>query len=194
MAAPPVPSAPISLAGAATKGAMNAPVTIVEFSDFQCPFCVRFSRDVLPVLQRDYIDTGKVRFAFRHFPLTQIHSLAQQAAEYAECAEGRGAFWLFHDALFGILPPAHLDDASLQAAVRRSRLTDCLDKTAELRDQVGRDAKQAADLGIVSTPTFLVGRYLGENRVKVARRLVGMQELAAFRSVIEDVFTDKLNR
>ena len=82
------------------KGDENAPVTIVEFSDFQCPFCSRFAEQTLPQLQEEYIDTGKVKFVYRDLPLESLHPNAMITHIAAECADEQGKFWEFHDALF----------------------------------------------------------------------------------------------
>ena len=99
----PVPTEPVPLEGAPILGNPEAPVAIVEFSDFACPFCGRFSKDILPELKAKYIDTGQVLLAFRHLPLDRIHPRARPAAEAAECASRQGKFWRFHDLLFADL-------------------------------------------------------------------------------------------
>jgi protein-disulfide isomerase len=81
-------------------GNEKAKITIVEFSDFQCPFCERFFIDTLPQLKKEYLDTGKAQLTFRHFPLTSIHPNAQKAHEASECANEQGKFWEYHDLLF----------------------------------------------------------------------------------------------
>lgn len=81
-------------------GSSDAKITIIEFSDFQCPFCESFFMSTYPELKKNYIDTGKVQFAFRHYPLTSIHPNAQKAHEAAECANEQGKFWEYHDKLF----------------------------------------------------------------------------------------------
>ena len=81
-------------------GKTNAKVAIVEFSDFECPFCKQFFNETFSQIKREYIDTGKVAFYFRHYPLTSIHPNAQIAAEATECANEQGKFWQFHDMLF----------------------------------------------------------------------------------------------
>ncbi len=80
-------------------GDPGAPVTIIEFSDFQCPFCQKFHSETFPQIKKTYIDTGKVRFVYRDFPLS-FHPGAQPAAEAAECAHAQGKFWEMHEALF----------------------------------------------------------------------------------------------
>jgi protein-disulfide isomerase len=83
---PRLPVEPISIAGAALKGTASAPVAIVEYSDFECPYCATFVRTTFPDLDREYIATGRVLFAFRHLPLETIHKRAFRAAEASECA------------------------------------------------------------------------------------------------------------
>jgi len=81
------------------KGDLNAPVTIIEFSDFQCPYCGRFFKSTLTEIERDYIKTGKVRYVFRDFPL-DFHKQAPKASEAANCAGEQGKYWEMHDKLF----------------------------------------------------------------------------------------------
>src|SRR5581483_8762214 len=88
----------VSIENNPTIGPDNAPVTIIEFSDFQCPFCKRFHDTTLPVLLKKY--EGKIRFAYRDFPISSIHPYAQGAAEAAECAYAQNKFWDYHDLLF----------------------------------------------------------------------------------------------
>ena len=97
--ATPIPAEPVSLEGAPILGAAAAKVAIIEFSDFECPYCARFFQDALPELRAKYIDTGKVRLAFRHLPLP-MHQRARAAAEAAECARRQSRFWEFHDQFF----------------------------------------------------------------------------------------------
>jgi protein-disulfide isomerase len=92
--------ATVSLAATPSKGRADAPVTIVEFSDFQCPFCARHVRETLPQLEKEYIGTGKVRYVYRNLPLESIHSNAFRAAEAAACANESGKFWPLHARFF----------------------------------------------------------------------------------------------
>ncbi len=89
-----------NLDGLPSKGSDGAKITLVEFSDFQCPFCARFFSETLSQLTTDYIDTGKVRLVYAHFPLISIHPNAQKAAEAASCAAEQGKFWEMHDLMF----------------------------------------------------------------------------------------------
>ena len=93
-------SAQADRATARTKGRPDAPVTIYEMSDFQCPYCRDFTLQTMPSLEREYIKSGKVRLTFINLPLTGMHRNAMAAAELAMCAARQGKFWLVHDRLF----------------------------------------------------------------------------------------------
>src|SRR5438270_4888185 len=90
----------LSLEDAPFRGAGNAPVTLVEFTEFESPACARYARETLPQLERDYISTGKLRYVIRGFPVDPAHTLAFRAHEAAQCAAEQGKFWQMHDLLF----------------------------------------------------------------------------------------------
>ena len=90
----------LSVEGAQFLGQKNATVTVVEFSDYQCPFCARHVQQTLPLLRKEYVDTGKVKYVFRDHPLESIHPAAFKAAEAARCGGEQGKFWEMHDKLF----------------------------------------------------------------------------------------------
>lgn len=184
---PPLPVEPISLDGATLKGDRHAKVAVIEFSDFQCPFCGRFARDILPALEEKYVRPGKVLVAFRHLPLP-IHTMAQKAGEAAECAGQQGRFWDMHDKLF--LDPRQLGDENLreQAAalgLNTKQFDVCL--AGETAAKVRTDAESGRLLAITGTPAFLVGTVQTDGRVKVTERLSGAQPVTVFESVIDRV-------
>ncbi|MDH4137465.1 MAG: DsbA family protein, partial [Anaerolineae bacterium] len=100
--AQPAPAGPVtmSVGDGPSLGHADAPITIVEFSDYQCPFCKRHFMNTLAALKTSYIDTGRVRYVFRDFPLDSIHPYARKAAEAAHCAGDQGKFWDMHDVMF----------------------------------------------------------------------------------------------
>jgi len=166
-------------------GAPNAPVVVIEHSDFQCPYCGEFARNVFPALKARYVATGQVRWVFRHLPLQQIHPRALPAAIAAECARRQDKFWEMHDLLFG--DQTDLTDVDL--ARRASTLG--LDKTtfepcvaSGAGDRVRGDLAVASAIGIAGTPTFLIGRALDGNRVRVVRRIGGSATTAPFDEAI----------
>ncbi len=179
----------ISLDDDPIKGDPDAPVTIVEFSDFQCPFCSRFYHQTLPQIEQNYIETGKVNLVYRDMPLG-IHSNAIPAHVAAECADEQGAFWQYHDVLFdrqsqwGRLGEAALDTQLKAYAVEiglDSRFGECL-VSPEVEAEVRHDHSQARGYGVTGTPTFFVG-----NEDTGYTRLTGAQPYASFQSVIDSI-------
>lgn len=181
-----LPKSTLSLAGTSTKGRPDAPVGILMFSDFQCPFCQRFARETLPELERRYIATGEVSLTFRHLPLP-IHPLAGQAAAAAECAAARGKFWAMHDALFR-LPTAldrdHVIANAREVGIEAGGFQECLD--GDGRRQVDDDAALAARLGVSGTPTFLIGSVLNAD-LTASAILTGARPLSEFANAISVV-------
>lgn len=156
-----------------SKGPENAPITLVEFSDFECPFCVR----VLPTLdqvQERYGD--QVRIVYRHFPLNAIHPNAQLAAEASLCADAQGQFWEMHDAIFEVRGKVGADGLKAMAASLGldSEVFDaCLD-SREFQGQVEADMEAGRQAGVTGTPAlFINGRFLsGAQPFSVVSRLI----------------------
>jgi protein-disulfide isomerase len=157
------PSAPgTSQADVRTLGSADAPVTIIEFTDLQCPYCARFARDTFPELRRRYVDTGKVHFVSRDLPLS-FHPYALPAAVAARCAGEQGRFWEYREALFrgqSRLADAPYDELARRFGLDVPRFAACRNEPAMLA-RVEDDAAVAAHNGISSTPTFVVGRVVG---------------------------------
>ena len=118
---PVIPSSVQSISDAAMKGSADAAVVLIEYADFQCPYCGQFARQILPEIEKRYVSTGKLRVVFRHMPLQEIHPQAVMAAETAECARQQGKFWQVHDALFA---DQRLDEASLVEKARTNGVGD----------------------------------------------------------------------
>jgi len=183
---PRLPVDPISIAGAVLKGTPSAPVAIVEYSDFECPYCATFVKTTLADLDREYIVTGRVLFAFRHLPLESIHKRAFRAAEASECANRQGRFWDFHDTLFQ--NPKEMDEPSLgrraaDLGLNVSAFSACLDGQAT--DKVRQDVGEAGRLGVRGTPTFFIGVTGPDGLVTVTDRISGARPLSAFKEAID---------
>jgi protein-disulfide isomerase len=182
----PLPKEPISLQGAALLGNANAKVAIIEYSDFQCPYCSAFVRDTLPAIQERYMAPGKVMLAFRHLPLQQLHPFALKAGEAAECAGRQGKFWKMHDILFK--NQRQLNDESFERFANDIGLLagpfgTCL--AGEASDRVKQDAASATALAVSGTPTFFVGVVERDGRVKVTQRLTGALPPKQFEVVLD---------
>ena len=184
---PKLPAEPIELQDVATLGSWEAPVVILMFSDFECPFCKRFATDVLPELKKRFVDTGRLLIGFRHLPLAK-HTNARFMAEAAECARQQGQFWRFHDELFqsddrfGIGQQPRT--VARRFALDVSRFEKCM--VAEAPAAVQRDLGFASKVELSGTPTFLVGKRLGQT-VQVSSVMVGARPLTDFEDLMKQM-------
>lgn len=179
------------LLAARTKGASTAPIVVYEMSDFQCPWCRRHALETWPTLLKEYVETGKVRWTFINFPLTQIHPNAAAAAEFAMCAAQEGAFWRIHDLLYlyqekwGPLkdPAPFLITFADSAGIQRARLTTCL-TSGVMRPVVQADAVGASRAGAGSTPSFYVEGGI----------LAGFQPPSVWRQILDSIYVEKTGK
>jgi protein-disulfide isomerase len=142
-------------------GREDAPVTIIEFTDLQCPYCARHAARTFPLLKRDYVDTGKLRYASRDLPLP-FHSFALPAAVASRCAGEQGRFWEYRDALFaaqGTLGTEPYGRIAGELGLDVARLEACRSDGRQ-EAAVRADLALAAQYGIRSTPTFVIGRVV----------------------------------
>jgi protein-disulfide isomerase len=174
----------LSLESVPILGSRDAAVVIVEFADFQCPYCVRFARQVLPRIREKYIDRGRLALAFRHLP-SERHPYARQAGVVAECARREGRFWPLYDSLFALdqMTSASLDQAASAIGVTRSSLEHCRSDGAV--ERVDADVAVARSLQIGSTPTFLIGARARDGTVTVQDVVVGARDIEHFARVID---------
>lgn len=174
----------VTLGHLPTLGNKNAKIEIVEFSDFQCPFCRSFWRDTLPQIKKEYIDTGKAVFAYRHLPLTSIHPGAVPAAEASECANEQGKFWQMHDKIFqeqdkqgqGTVQFTN-DDLKKWAAnldLDSAKFNSCFD-SKKYSKNVTEDEQDSQKIGATGTPTFVINGQL----------TVGAQPFQSFKTLID---------
>lgn len=184
-----LPSELLSLAGAAMMGAEDAPVVLIIYSDFQCPFCGQFARDVLPEITDAYVATGRLRLVFRHLPLESIHPMAVGAAAAAECAGRQGQFWPMHDLLFKV--PSRLSPEQYRSNAADLRLLSeafdtCLAGT-EATAKVRADSLASQSLGLSSTPTLHIGLITPGGTVKVVEQFSGVPQVGALRKRLDTV-------
>ena len=165
----------VETAGHPFQGPAEATVTIVEFSDFECPFC----RRALPAFEQIKAEYGdQIRLVFRQFPLNNIHPRAQKAAEASLCAMDQGEFWTMHDLLF--LEPVELESASLKAkaatlGIDTITFNACLD-SSKYADRVADDIKDGIAAGVTGTPTLFIN----------GRAVTGAQAFEVYQEIIED--------
>jgi protein-disulfide isomerase len=175
------------------KGDRNSRLTIVEFSDYQCPFCGQHARDTFPQIERDYVKTGKLKYVFGDLPLEEIHPQALKAAKAAGCAAEQGKYWEMHDQLFKNQRALGQGELSLHAqAVGLEVLPFQRCLFGGKQEGSVRQAREVASaLGIRGTPTFVIGRTeAGGSKVEVLKVLVGRQSYATFKAAL-DRFADE---
>lgn len=161
-------------------GNASAPVTVVEYSDLECPFCGRFARQEFPTFKANYIDTGKVRFVYRHFPLNNIHPRAQPAAEASECAADQVDFYAYIEEVFSnssdtsTLSDQSLRDYATGLGASGATFDSCFSSNSKAA-RVQQDINSGGALGVSSTPTFFVN----------SRRIAGFQTAAQLGAAVD---------
>jgi len=173
------------------RGDTDARVAIIEFSDFECPFCGRHARDTYPRLVADYVDTGKVQYVFRHYPL-DIHPLAFKAAEAVECAARQGMFWEMHDLLFeagGALAEPDLLGYAASLGLQQENFETCFESGA-MAARVQEDRRHGEALGVSATPTFFFARVHDDGRLGLLAKLSGARPYSAFQSELDELLSD----
>jgi len=167
-------------------GRDDAPVTIVEFSDYQCPFCQKFHKEAFAQIKKDYIDTGKVRFVSRDLPL-EFHPFSHPAATAARCAGEQGKFWEMRDVL--INHASDLKDESILGYagalnLNVATMTSCM-KADKFKDALAADSAEAAKLSISGTPSFVIARSNTEELD--GNRVVGALPYATFQGMLDEM-------
>lgn len=185
---PPKITAAVSVAGKPTLGREDAPVTLVEFSDYQCPFCGRHFSTVFPILKKDYIETGKLRYVFRDFPIAGLHPQAKKAHEAARCAGEQNRYWEMHDMLFenskDLSVPA-LKAYAIKIALEGDQFNACLE-SGKYGGEVEKEILEGTQAGVSGTPAFFIGSS-GSGEKLTGTMVNGAQTLARFQQVIEEI-------
>ena len=161
----------------AFMGQAGAPVTMVGFSDYQCVFCRRFFEETLPLIEENYVKTGKVRFVLRDFPL-DMHPQAKKAAEAAECAKEQGMYWQMHDRLFEGQESLGLDSYLKWAdelGLNASSFEECI-SSGRMSAEVSKDVADGDDAGVVAVPSFFIN----------GRLIAGLRPYSVFKGRIEE--------
>ena len=179
----------ISIDDDPVRGNQNAPITIIEFSDFQCPFCARFHVQTLPLLLEEYINPGKVNLVYRDFPIQSSHPNALPAAVAAECADEQEMYWEFHDKLLenqnqwnrieAMEAITVFNQYASELGLNQDQFNSCISGGKYL-DEVRNDLKDGREYGITGTPGF----FIGNEKIGFVE-LKGAQPFESFKKVID---------
>jgi protein-disulfide isomerase len=172
--------------GSPLRGDPNAPITLVEFGDFQCPNCARFATNTEPQLEKEYFDTGKVNMVFKHVPIYGPDSLT--AAMAAQCAADQGKFWQFHDLLYnnrkaensGWASAENMKKFASELGLDRTKFDSCLD-SGKYKSLVENDFAFAREMGVSGTPSFIIVKHDGSE----PEGILGAQPLGSFKAVLD---------
>ncbi|MFH1106543.1 MAG: thioredoxin domain-containing protein [Candidatus Micrarchaeota archaeon] len=185
---PAQPGGKISLATGLSKGSNTAKIVLVEYSDFQCPFCVRHYTQTEGQINENYVDTGKVRLIYKHFPLDQIHPNARPAAAALECAKDQSVdlAWKFYDKLFTgstALTADNFKAWAKEAGLDSGEFDACIAKSADKNAAIDAQMNEGSSNGITGTPGFLFTDEEGN----VLNRISGAYPYEAFQQAFDQL-------
>ena len=176
-------------------GDKNAPITLIEFSDYECPFCKRHFDQTLPQLKKDYIDTGKVKLVYRDFPLSFHDPMATTEAIAANCAREQGGdptYFKFHDEMFkrttsngNGLSKDKIYTIATDLGLNTDNLKSCVE-AEKYKDEVTKDIADGSASGVSGTPGFFIGKSSPDGKI-TGSPLVGAQPYAAFKTIIDQL-------
>jgi protein-disulfide isomerase len=188
----PQPAPNLDIRGEDFRGDADARVAIVEYADFECPYCGEYERKTFPQILSDYIETGKVKYFYRDLPLP-VHTRALPAARAARCAGEQGKYWEMHDSLFAkqnaLSDPAILDRAQT-LGLDGAKFTECVSSeryTAGIQNRVSEAQKMRID----GTPTFFLGVIGANGDVTIDKRFNGNAPFDAFKAELDKLLTSK---
>jgi protein-disulfide isomerase len=177
-----------SLDGIALRGAEAARIVLLEFGDFECPFCGKYARETFGLIDTEFVQTGKVKYGFRHFPLEGLHRHAMSASQAAACAGRQQRFWQVREFLYGHQDslmtlgwPAHATTLGLDLKT----FEECIGEGDD--SEIRADVAEGKRLGVSSTPTFFVGESQPDGHIRLLRRIRGAQPYGTFKDAMNQV-------
>lgn len=183
----------VSTSGASVIGNATAPLTLVEYTDYQCPYCYKFFQDTYPQIKKKYIDKGKLRLIIKDLPLS-FHPHSRKAAQAARCAGDQGKFLEMHGVLYKNskrLDEKYLPEYASRIALDINAFNNCLASHRHLAD-IDKDSAEAKQAGISGTPTFILGKT--EEKFVVGKRIVGAKPMAVFDRSITELVTQLITK
>jgi protein-disulfide isomerase len=184
---PPAPPSALETQHEPFRGEADATVAIVEYADFECPYCGQYEHDIYPQISKDYVQTGKVKYFFRDLPIA-MHSRAMGAARAAHCAGEQGKYWEMHDSLFAkqnAIRDVDMPGRAHELGLDSAKFSECL-SSDRYTDEIQKSAAEAQKLGIGGTPTFFIGNVDPNGDVTNMKMIIGARPYDAFKSAIDD--------
>jgi protein-disulfide isomerase len=177
----------LDLSGRPVQGKVTASKIIVEFGDYECPACLRYAKETLPILRQKLVDRGIIRYAYMNCPLP-IHKNARLLATAALCADKQNQYWAMHDLLVDKRPTAQSDVLKIAETLGLDRRAyeRCLISTAS-ETEINKDFQQAKDLGLRATPSFAAGVIRPDGQILVQKIIAGAQPLSVYERVIGEI-------
>lgn len=189
---PPEPPSALSTQDENFRGASDARVAIIEYADFECPYCGQYEREVYPQISKEYIQTGKVKYFFRDLPLP-MHPHAMIAARAARCAGEQGKYWEMHDSLFAkqnAIRDVDMPGRAQELGLDTAKFFECL-SSDRYTEEIKQSAAEAQKMGINGTPTFFVGKVDPNGEVTNLKMIIGARPYDDFKSAIDDTLSAK---
>jgi protein-disulfide isomerase len=189
---PPAPPSALATQDESFRGENGASVAIVEYADFECPYCGQYEHEVYPHILSDYIQTGKVKYFFRDLPLP-MHPHAMVAARAARCAGEQGKFWEMHDSLFAkqnAIRDVDMPGRAQELGLDEAKFSKCLSSDRHT-DEINQSVAEAQKLGIGGTPTFFIGNIDPNGEVTNLKMIMGVRPYDVFKSAVEDSLAAK---
>lgn len=179
-------------------GDKNTPITLIEFSDYECPFCKRHFEQTFSQLKKDYIDTGKVKYVYRDLPLSFHDPMATKEAIAANCAREQGgdnAYWQFHDEIFkrttsngNGLNDEKVNAIAADLGLNTANFKSCYE-SEKYKDEIQKDLADASNAGATGTPSFFIGKSTSNGTIE-GTPLVGAQPYSAFKIIIDELLSN----
>jgi len=188
-AAPDFKEQVVSIGTSPYKGKVDATVTLIEFSDYQCPYCARNYRDVVPTLEAEYIDTGKLKFVMRENPIPTLHKNAMNASMAALCAGDQDKYWEMHNVLFDNQKKLDAENLKFLAGaigLDATKFNQCLDSNKYAK-QIAADIASGSKIGVRGTPGFVLGLTdpNDPDKANMTIFIKGAQSLDSFKQAID---------
>jgi len=188
------PRPSFSLPNAPERGRKGAATVMLEFSDFHCPFCGRYTQEVYPQISKEYVDSGRIGYLFVNMPIDALHPRSFKAHEAALCAAEQGRFWEMHDRIFANVQTSQTPEQLITHAgavgVDLEKFRACVAGGRRAED-VKRDVAQAQALGVRATPTFVIGTRGADGQIRAQQVISGAQPYATFKAALDNALAGR---